>query len=85
MVLFVNPGKGSAFVRARLKNIKTGKVVEFTFKSGEKVEEVPLNTLELSYLYNDGTTFFFMHPENYEQYEVSAESVGNIGKFLKEK
>jgi elongation factor P len=81
---FVNPGKGSAFVRARLKNIKTGKVVEFTFKSGEKVEEVPLNTLELSYLYNDGTTFFFMHPETFEQYEITAESVGNIGKFLKE-
>lgn len=81
---FVNPGKGSAFVRAKLKNIKTGKVVEFTFKSGEKVEEVPLNTLELSYLYNDGTTFFFMHPESFEQYEITAESVGNIGKFLKE-
>ncbi len=81
---FVNPGKGSAFVRAKLKNIKTGKVVEFTFKSGEKVEEVPLNTIELSYLYNDGTTFFFMDPQSYEQYELARDMVGNIGKFLKE-
>ncbi len=81
---FVNPGKGSAFVRARLKNIKTGKVIEFTFKSGEKVEEVPLNTLELSYLYSEGQKFFFMHPQTYEQYELSSEMVGSLAQFLKE-
>ncbi len=81
---FVNPGKGSAFVRTRLKNIKTGRVQDFTYKSGEKVEEVPLNTVELSYLYNDGMNFFFMHPATYEQYELPTDMVGAIGKFLKE-
>lgn len=81
---FVNPGKGSAFVRTRLKNVKTGKVQEFTYKSGEKVEEVPLNTLELSYLYNDGQKFFFMHPQTYEQYELTKDMIGNVAKFLKE-
>lgn len=81
---FVNPGKGSAFVRTRLKNVKTGKVQEFTYKSGEKVEEVPLNTLELSYLYADGQKFHFMHPQTYEQYKLESDMVGNLAKFLKE-
>lgn len=81
---FVNPGKGSAFVRTKLKNLKTGRVQEFTYKSGEKVEEIPLNTIEMSYLYNDGANFFFMHPETFEQYDLPADTIGNLGKFLKE-
>lgn len=81
---YVNPGKGSAFVRTRLKNIKTGKVQDFTYKSGEKVEEVPLNTIEMSYLYHDDKKFFFMDPSTYEQYDLDAEIIGSIGKFLKE-
>jgi elongation factor P len=81
---YVNPGKGAAFVRTRLKNLKSGKVQDFTYKSGEKVEVVSLNTVEMSYLYNDGATFFFMHPETFEQYELPAEMMGNLGQFIKE-
>lgn len=81
---FVNPGKGSAFVRTKLKNIKTGKVLEFTFKSGEKLEEVPLNTRELSYLYHDEEKFYFMHPQSYEQYELPVEMMGFLAQFIKE-
>lgn len=81
---FVSPGKGSAFTRAKLKNLKTGAVLEFTFKSGEKIEEAEVHTLEFQYLYQQGKNFFFMNPRNYEQISLSEDIIGNFKHFLKE-
>jgi len=81
---FVSPGKGSAFTRSKLKNIKTGKVVDFTFKTTEPVELAEVETQELQYLYNDGASFVFMNPRSYDQVEVPADVVGDDGRFLKE-
>jgi elongation factor P len=80
---FVNPGKGSAFVRTRLKSLKTGKVQEFTFKSGEGAIEVPVATREMQYLYKEGEAYIFMDNMNYEQYSISAVMLGDYVKFLK--
>lgn len=80
----VNPGKGSAFVRTRLKSLKTGRVQEFTYKSGESVDDVDINTREMQYLYKEGNAFIFMDNESYEQYTVSAEVMGQYGGYLKE-
>jgi len=81
---FVSPGKGSAFTRAKLKNLKTGAVLEFTFKSGEKIEEADVHTIEFQYLYQQGENYFFMNPRTYEQISLSEEMVGNFKNFLKE-
>ena len=81
---FVNPGKGGAFSRIKLKNIKTGYVTEFTYKSGEKVESPEVNVVEMSYLYNDGNDFYFMNPKNYEQSSLPKDMVGRVAKYLKE-
>lgn len=67
---FVSPGKGSAFMRTKLKNIKTGSVQEFTFKSVEMVEEADVSTIEMQYLYQDGQDFIFMNPRSFEQISV---------------
>jgi elongation factor P len=80
---FVNPGKGSAFVRTRLKSLKTGKVQEFTYKSGESVEEVPVNTREMQYLYKEGDNYIFMDNFSYEQYSISEVMLGNYVNYLK--
>lgn len=80
----VNPGKGSAFVRTRVKSLKTGRVQEFTYKSGESVEELSINTQEMQYLYKEGDNFAFMDNENYEQFTVSKTILGNYTDYLKE-
>jgi elongation factor P len=80
---FVNPGKGSAFVRTKLKSLKTGKVQEFTYKSGESAEEVIVNTREMQYLYKEGDNYIFMDNQSYEQYPVSDAMLGNYVKYLK--
>ncbi len=67
---FYFPGKGAAFARTRMKNIQTGNVYEYTFKSGEMVEAVDVDTVELQYLYRDGDVFFFMNPRSYDQFEI---------------
>jgi len=81
---FVSPGKGSAFTRTKLKNIQTGKVADFTFKTTEPVELAEVETQELQYLYNDGSSFVFMNPRTYDQTEVPNDVVGQDGRFLKE-
>lgn len=81
---FVNPGKGSAFVRTKLKNFKTGKVQEFTYKSGEMLLEVPINVREMQYLYKKVNLHIFMDNTTYEQVELSEEIIGNLAHFLKE-
>lgn len=81
---FVSPGKGSAFFRTKLKSLKTKNILEFTFKSGERIEEASLQSVEFQYLYNDGNNFTFMNPRTYEQIIVPEEMLGNFKNFVKE-
>ena len=64
---FVKPGKGQAFSRVRIRNLKTGRTIERTFKSGETIEAADVVDAEMQYLYNDGEFWHFMNPETYEQ------------------
>lgn len=80
----VKPGKGPAFVRTKLKNVENGKVVEHTFRAGEKVEEVRLERREYQYLYPDGEFFVFMNTETYEQIQLHQEVLGDVPKYIKE-
>lgn len=79
----VKPGKGVSFTRTRIKNLKNGKVLEITFKSGEKVEEADIQHKHLQYLYKDDADYYFMD-EKYEQFQLSKDVVGEAGRFLKE-
>jgi len=81
---FVNPGKGSAFVRTKLKNLASGKVQEFTYKSGETVEEVPIMTREMQYLYKSGENYIFMDKNTYEQMTINKNIIGDFYRFLRE-
>lgn len=80
----VKPGKGAAFVRAKLKNVKTGGVVEKTFRAGEKLAKAHLDRREMQYLYKDGDAFVCMDNENYEQMNISADAIGDGVKWLLE-
>lgn len=82
--LHVKPGKGGAFVRTTLKNIKTGKTLENTFRTSEKFEEVRVEKQEKEYLYNDGDFYVFMDNSTYEQMQVPAEIIGDMDKYLVE-
>jgi elongation factor P len=79
----VNPGKGSAFVRVRLKNVQTGKTVEHTYKAGEEIEVIDLTRMNMQYLYKD-TDFFYFMDQNYEQHAISADIIGEKGQYLRE-
>jgi len=81
---FVKPGKGQAFNRVKLRNLKTGRVLEKTFKSGESVEAADVMDLNLSYLYNDGEFWHFMDNGSYEQYQADANAMGEATKWIKE-
>ena len=80
----VKPGKGPAFVRSKLKNVLSGKVVEKTFSAGVKVETASVDKREMNYLYNDGSGYVFMDNENYEQMTLSEEVVGDAKDYLLE-
>ena len=80
----VKPGKGPAFVRTKLKNVENGKVVEHTFRAGEKVEEVRLERREFQYLYPDGDFFVFMNTESYEQIQLHKDTLGDVPLYIKE-
>lgn len=86
MVYFqhVKPGKGGAFVRTKLKNLRTGRVLEKTFRSGEKVNEAEVEDKKMQYLYMDGSSYVFMDSETYDQVPFSAEQIGDGVKYLKE-
>ncbi|HHP51481.1 MAG TPA: elongation factor P [Moorella mulderi] len=73
-----------ALVRTKLRNLRTGAVLERTFKAGEKVKRVYLDKREAQYLYRDGDTYYFMDNETYEQFALSGEQLGEGAKFLKE-
>jgi len=81
---FVKPGKGQAFNRVKVRNLKTGRVIERTFKSGETVEAADVLEVSLQYLYNDGEHWYFMHPETFEQYTADANAVGEAAKWIKD-
>ncbi len=81
---FVKPGKGQAFNRVKVRNLKTGRVIERTFKSGESVEAADVVELSLQYLYNDGEFWYFMDTETYEQYQADGNAVGESAKWLKD-
>ncbi|AAU92643.1 MULTISPECIES: elongation factor P [Methylococcus] len=81
---FVKPGKGQAFNRVKLRNLKTGRVVERTFKSGETLETADVVDVEMQYLYNDGELWHFMVPESFEQYAADQNAVADAKKWLKE-
>ena len=81
---FVKPGKGQAFNRVKLRNLKTGRVLERTFKSGDTLETADVVDTDMQYLYNDGEKWHFMVTETFEQYEADAAAVADAGKWLKE-
>lgn len=80
----VKPGKGGAFVRTKLRDIKTGRVVDYTFNAGTKFDSVRLETKKMQFLYSDGIDFNFMDMSSFEQLSIPAETVGSAANWLKE-
>ena len=80
----VKPGKGAAFVRTKLKNIKSGGVIERTFRPTEKCPQARIDRKDMQYLYADGELFYFMDTETYDQVALNTETVGDALKFVKE-
>jgi elongation factor P len=81
---FVKPGKGQAFNRVKFRNLKTGRIIERTMKSGESVEAADVTDKEMQYLYNDGVRWHFMVVETYEQYEIDKAVTGDSHLWLRE-
>ncbi len=81
---FVNPGKGSAFTKTKLRGITNSKGMEITYKSGETVDVVQVNRQNMQYLYKNGDFYSFMNQNTYETADVSADTVGEDAKFLKD-
>ena len=80
----VKPGKGGAFVRTRLKNLRTGAVVDKTFRADEKVPQAMIDKREMQYLYREGDDYVFMDSETYDQMHVASSALGSAVDFLKE-
>ena len=81
---FVKPGKGQAFNRVRIRNLKSGRVIERTFKSGDTVEGADVIDADMQYLYTDGDFWYFMQPESFEQYTAGKAAVGDAAQWLKD-
>ena len=81
---FVKPGKGQAFNRVKVRNLKTGRVIERTFRSGETVEAADVFELEVQYLYNDGEFWHFMDPTTYDQHACHKDALGDDTQWLKD-
>lgn len=81
---FVKPGKGQAFSRVRVRNLRTGRVLEKTFKSGESVEAADVMDTDMQYLYTDGEFWHFMVPDTFEQYAMGETALGGAAQWLKE-
>ena len=79
----VKPGKGQAFNRVKIRNLKTGRVIDKTWKSGESVEAADVMEIEMEYLYEDGEFWHFMEPESYEQHAADENAVADVIKWLK--
>lgn len=82
--LHVKPGKGAAFVKAKLRNLRTGSTVEKTFNTSIKLEKAMIEKQNMQYLYNNGDVYNFMNMQTYEQIELSKDQLGDSEKFLKE-
>lgn len=80
----VKPGKGAAFVRTKIKNLKTGAVLEKTFRPSEKMPKAHIDRQDMQYLYSDGDLFHFMNPETFDQIAINASDVGDSLKFVRE-
>ena len=80
----VKPGKGPAFVRTKIKNVLSGKIVDKTFNAGLKIETATVDRRDMEYLYNDGTDYVFMDVKTYDQVSVSPEVVGDAAHFMLE-
>ncbi len=80
----VKPGKGAAFVRTKIKNLKTGSVVERTFRPTEKMARAHIDRLDMQYLYSDGDLYHFMNTETFDQIAVNAADIGDTLEFVKE-
>ncbi len=80
----VKPGKGSAFVRIKLRNLRTGAVVENSYNTNIKIERARIDRMPMQFLYSDGSSFVFMNTETYDQIEVPAEKLEQEKRFLKE-
>jgi elongation factor P len=80
----VKPGKGGAFVRTKLKNVLSGKVVDKTFNAGTKVDTATVDKRDMQYLYKDGADFVFMDTDTYDQLHIPAGTVGDAANFLLE-
>ena len=78
----VKPGKGAAFVRTKLKNVRTAQVVDETFRAGEKIDPVRIETKSMNYLYSDGTFYTFMDNESFEQISLNHDQVADVLDFL---
>ncbi len=81
---FVKPGKGQAFNRVKFRNLKTGRVLERTFKSGESIDAADVMESDMQYLYNDGEAWHFMHPDTFDQHAISIATMGDAKQWLKE-
>jgi len=81
---FVKPGKGQAFSRVKIRNLKTGRVIDRTYKSGESVEAADVMETDMQYLYSDGELWHFMDPETFEQLSADTNAIGENSKWLKE-
>ena len=81
---FVKPGKGQAFNRIKVRNLKTGRTIERTFKSGDSLEAADVMDVDMQYLYNDGQFWHFMVPDNFEQYQADQAIVGEGAIWLKD-
>ncbi|MBQ3180620.1 MAG: elongation factor P [Firmicutes bacterium] len=80
----VKPGKGNAFVRSKLKNLRSGGNIERTFNAGEKIPKAHMERAQMQYLYNDGTDYIFMDNNTYDQLPLTADQIGDQIKYLKE-
>ena len=78
------PGKGAAVVRTRLKNVKTGSVIDRTYRSGDKVDDVRLERRKMQYLYKADDLYNFMDSETYDQFALTEETLGDVTRYLKE-
>ncbi|HLN05220.1 MAG TPA: elongation factor P, partial [Acidimicrobiales bacterium] len=80
----VKPGKGGAFVRTKLRNVRTKAVIERTFRAAEQVEQAMIDKREMQYLYRDGQDYVFMDNVSYDQVQVSPDSLGEASQYVKE-
>src|SRR3990167_2964766 len=81
---FYSPGKGSALMKARIKNLVSGKNIEYAYKSNEQVEVLDVQSIEMQYLYHDNENLYFMDERTYNQFSLPLNIVGDVYKFFKE-